>query len=445
MQTATDRIELTIDATYLSGNGGWDVAAGIREIVQNARDAQLEHEAQMTVTHEAETLRIRNDGVTIPREAMLIGCTSKRDRDDLAGQYGEGLKLGVLVLLRAGHRVVIRNGGETWTPAIERSRMFDRDVLVFNITRGGKDRNRVQVEVSGVSKEAWASLRDRFLFLYSRPFDKVETSHGLLLTGPRFRGQVFVKGILVQQDPKLKYGYDLHNVKLDRDRRLIADWDLTDVTLGVWSEALTKRPDLAPKFFRMCERGEAKEVQGLSEYSEYRLSQPIVEQAAAYFLEKHGSEAVPVESAAEVKEIGHLGARGVVAPKSMRGLLHRVFGGFKRVYERLATEVLTTYSQDELRLGELTMLLGAVELCSKVEPVTLEQVQIVDFRSDGMRGQFRGGQICLARRVLSDRSLTLRVLIHEVSHRHGTDGEKSHVSELERIWAGVVEQLWSGV
>ena len=53
------------------------------------------------------------------------------------------------------------------------------------------------------------------------------------------------------------------------------------------------------------------------------------------------------------------------------------------------------------------------------------------------------GKIRLAKKILADRSTALRVLVHEVAHRAGGDGEKGHVSNIERIWSGVVERLRS--
>jgi hypothetical protein len=35
----------------------------------------------------------------------------------------------------------------------------------------------------------------------------------------------------------------------------------------------------------------------------------------------------------------------------------------------------------------------------------------------------------------------LSTLVHEVAHHAGSDGEKNHVSEIERIWSGIVQGL----
>ena len=46
---------------------------------------------------------------------------------------------------------------------------------------------------------------------------------GELLTAPRFRGRVYVKGIWVRTDPSLAYGYNFFKATLDIDRNMVED------------------------------------------------------------------------------------------------------------------------------------------------------------------------------------------------------------------------------
>ena len=103
-------IELTIKTDYLPG---WGTYEGVRELVQNGRDAETELNAPFSVQHRGNTLCLSNTGARMPREALLMGHTTKRGNNELIGKFGEGLKLGVLALVRAGHTVVIENRDET--------------------------------------------------------------------------------------------------------------------------------------------------------------------------------------------------------------------------------------------------------------------------------------------------------------------------------------------
>jgi len=432
------KIELTIKTSYMPNWGVWE---GIRELIQNGRDAETEHAAPLTVRHrrEAETLVIENDGCTLPYEALLLGHSSKTERADLIGKFGEGLKLGVLALVRAGSDVRIRSGSEVWVPSIQRSDKFNADVLVFDIQKGRKPDNRVAVEIGGVSLETWHQLQDRFLFLKGNLSDDnhVQTWGGSLLLGDKFKGQIFVKGIFVANDPRLSFGYDFKDADLDRDRRMLSKWDQNYRTQTIWREAVGKRPSLIEDFNLMLER-ESSDLEGLDEYSAGLVPESVRQQIAKTFQAVHGEVAVPVSSLAESAEIEHLGKIGVVVPKGLRLVLEKVLGNVQANKEKLRQEATRKYGWHELTDEEKAHITRAIDLINPVEPITLDVLDVSDFRDQNIRGMFRDGRTLLAKRILSDRDMTLRVLVHEVAHRAGGDGEKSHVSNIERIWSGIV-------
>lgn len=441
------KFELTIDATYLDNNR-WDAAAGIREFMQNARDAEIEQNAPLTVSHRVNSegrgvLVLENEGAVLARDTLLLGRSTKRDRqDELAGKYGEGYKLGSLALLRAGYEVKIRNGGEVWIPSIEASEKFDgRPVLVFNISTGRAERNRVQVEITGVSAEDWKALRENFLFLYKREIKMVETVHGALLLGPKFKSRVYVKGILVMTDTTLDYGYDLKDAELDRDRRIIESYHLKSHLSRLWGDAVSADPEaLFDDFYDMLARN-ATDVQGIQAWTADRISPEIAAKVAERFQAKHGDNAIPVANLAESKDIEHLGARGIVAHLPLAAALARTLGDSDKVKDRLREEVKETFSWPDLTKIERTNLESALDLVNNAAPVTLDEVDVVAFRSPTLQGQFKDGRVLLARPILASRQDSLAVVVHEVAHRRGGDGDKDHVAEIERIWAEIVDKL----
>jgi len=123
--------------------------------------------------------------------------------------------------VRDGYAVRIRSGSEVWVPSLQISRTFPgTKVLVFDIVKGKAPRDRVCVELHGVSKEQWDDFRKMFIRLRELPdASVVRTSQGSLLTDSSLRGDLFVKGVWVARDPKLSAGYDFSHVTVDRDRR----------------------------------------------------------------------------------------------------------------------------------------------------------------------------------------------------------------------------------
>ena len=435
------KLELTIKTTYMPNWGIWE---GIRELVQNGRDAEVEHDAPLTVRHrrESDTLVIENLGTTLPHEALLLGHTSKLDRPDLIGKFGEGLKLGVLALVRAGCPVKIRSGSEVWVPSIQRSEKFQADVLVFDIQKGRKDESRVAVEIGCVSAEAWKKMQDMFLFLRDTIGDDemVRTPNGSLLLAERFHGKVFVKGIFVSNDPRLSYGYDFVDADIDRDRRMLSKYDLNYRTQAVWREAIGRRPDLVENFSKLLDR-ESADVEGFDDWNAGYLPEPAKQAIVEQFKTRHGDDALPVASLSESAEIEHLGKKGIVCPKPLKAILERELGNVASNKAKLREEVVKTYGWHDLDLAERENLKSAIALVNGVEKVSLDDVDVADFRDEAIRGMHKDGRELLAKKILADRNLTLRVLVHEVAHRNGGDGEKGHVSNIERIWSGIVAGL----
>ena len=438
------KLELTIKTDYMPEWGIWE---GIRELVQNGRDAEVESDALLTVRHrkESDILVIENVGTTLPHEALLLGHTSKIGRPDLIGKFGEGLKLGILALVRAGCEVKIRSGSEVWTPSIQRSEKFKADVLVFDIATGRKDENRVAVEIGSVGAEAWALMQDKFLFLKGsvKEHEMVKTPNGSLLLGEKFTGKVYVKGIFVANDSRLSYGYDFVDADIDRDRRMLSKYDLQYRTQTVWREALSRRPDLIEDFGKLLDR-EAADVEGLDDFHAGYLPDAAKKALVKTFKARHGEDALPVPSLADSADVAHLGKVGIVTPKALRAILEKELGTAQDNKAKLKEEVIRTYGWHELDAIEQGHLQAALVLVAQVDPITMADIDVVAFRDEKIQGMFKGvdGRVLLSKAVLVDRDVTIKVVVHEVAHKAGGgDGDHRHVQNIERIWAGIVSAL----
>jgi len=435
------KLELSINVQYLPSWGAWE---GIRELIQNGKDAETEFEAPLKVTHLGTTLRIENEGAEMTRESLLFGTSSKTGRSDMIGKFGEGLKLGVLALVRSGRQVKIRTGGEVWSAYIAKSERYAADVLCFDCKGGNEDKKRVRVEISGVSADDWDGLKGRFLFLTKPKADTaVVTDRGTLLLDEAAKGQVFVKGIYVQTDPRLNAGYDFRCCDVDRDRKMISSWDLRWECGQIWTAAAAMRPDLMNTIFTMVLEGKS-DVEGLEHNASY-APQSVKNDIAKQFMAKFGADAVPVATLAESAEVEHLGKRGIVVSRPLGALLATTMGSKDELQKSMREEVVRTLSWSDLGEAQKYNLLDSVKLIGTVRSnCTLDLVDIVEFRSANMMGQYKDGRLLVAARLLGDRDETLATLVHEFSHREGGDGEKNHVMAIENLWRDIVKSLRGG-
>jgi len=446
------KIELTIKVDYLPD---WGMAEGVRELMQNAKDAETELSAKMTVRHTKDdsedggdgggTLIVENEGCFLPHEALLFGHTTKSDRTDTIGKFGEGLKLGVLALVRAGHAVRIRSGSEVWTPYIAQSEKFKAKVLVFNVESGRVAKSRVRVEVDGISEDQYDELRRNFLFLSPPGENKVVTNHGSLLLGFTYVGKLYVKGIYVQSMPGLRFGYDLtRDVTVDRDRKIVYTWDLNWRMREIWRLALAKRPDLLTDFQSLLEE-ESADMVAMDATSAAEFSEEIRQGMAVKFRSLYGENAVPVANFAESADLEHLGKKGVLTNKVQLAMLQTVFGRPEQIAESLRNEVTAMYSSSDLATGErvnLDLAMGILLRSDRNLDLSFQDIDVVTFRSSSLQGQFRDGRILIARSMLSSVIDALAILVHEVAHREGSDGEKGHVARIEQLWKGIAKDLY---
>jgi len=461
------KFELSINVKYLPEWGVWE---GVRELIQNGKDAEVEFNAPLTVDWKNGTLRIENEGAVMNREALLFGTTRKGGRADLIGKFGEGLKLGVLALVRAGRPVTIRSGSEVWDPTIARSEKYDAEVLMFDIKGNRKEEKRVRVEIGGVIESEWNIFRSRFLFLKDkRESDKetVKTEKGSLLLHKKYAGKVYSKGIFVMNDVKMTYGYDLPNIELDRDRKMVNHTDLTTSTARVWSEAAVTRPDLFDAYFDMTCSFDAPNDVVATDYWNNDIE--TVKKVAARWLRRHGDNAVPVLSTQESAEVEHYGCKGIVVPKQLRDLIGSTVGTVDRVKERFQKAVEKVYSVNELTCEEIAVYAQAwkllwVALWGRIAKDTVQteseeeactrlgrRISVVDFKVKTLNGLYTGrgyedadATIQIARHQLNDVATMLGTLIHEFSHDCGYDGSKNHVASIEDYWERVVRFQMKG-
>lgn len=279
------KYELSIASDYVPD---WTVVDALRELFQNA----LDQNDDMTWSYKDEVFSISNKTAVLPAKTLLLGVTTKRNDRSSIGQFGEGYKLAALVLTRLGRQMIIYNYsiGEIWRPRFVKSKRYDTNVLTF-FAEKIEEGDGITIEVHGITQEEWdEEIVPSNLHLQS-PAEIIESNeYGEALKDSKYSGKVFVNGLYICSYSRYHYGYNFKPgvMTLDRDRRLISDFDLRWQASKFWRDNI--------KALVLLEIG-AADVEFLHAIGgNYKLSK------AAYlkFREMHGPRAVPVTDQREI-------------------------------------------------------------------------------------------------------------------------------------------------
>jgi hypothetical protein len=437
------KFQLTISSSYVED---WDLRAGLREIIQNALDGNQDgfpHNIEYSWTQ--QVLTISNQGAHLDRSVWLLGNSSK-SADTHRGHFGEGLKLGILALVRAGHKVAFINDNETWTPSMEDSDVFPGQQVLTISTRTRAATGAFTVRVEGVTPEAWATTEGDFLDLHSDYVASCSHSQVERLDHASFVEKLYVKGILVDQWEELHYGYNFLDMATDRDRRMVSQYQV-EATLGIyWSFAATD-PERLPLLIDLL-KANARDVKSVASYLSSFEAKPLRED----FIATYGEKAWPVSCQAEADDVAHWGLNPVIVPEFYLKALKAAGMSLEEARETHRTAVLNTVPMTELRSIERSILDAAMELvvasaARKGIPSPRPYTKVVEFSDPatyGMHVKENGGtKILLARSILTSLETTIQVLVHEAAHFVASDGQVAHERTEGALFADMVSRLFN--
>lgn len=317
------KIPLTIDKHYCDT---WGVFHGIREILQNAKDAEDYEGKPMALTHYPRTNRleiITRGAYVEPARLLVLGQSSKGDGRQ-RGKFGEGFVLGVLALVRRGCDVRFRNGDMSWTVAFEMPDvghpLEGSELLTFKSRALAHREPDFCIEIDGINTEAWDLIRAKFLFLTPpKAADTLTTASGTLLLDRVYKGSVYVRGIFVRTFEDLACGYDLQDVELDRDRQMINEFDL-HYTLGrLWQQAAALSPEaVAPRVYALAAEG-GNDARLLHHHADAALLKSV----RTTFEQTYGEDAVPVVHNYEAEDVVRAGGSPTMVSRVLQDLLSK--------------------------------------------------------------------------------------------------------------------------
>ena len=215
------------------------------------------------------TVQYSNFGAQLSRKALNLGVSTKRDDDNLAGTHGEGFKVASLVMLRRGYRVRYEASEYYWSFQFGGR---NRDILYCKLTRMQAKKLKQQMQdfdakaktgsPRGLEANIWEDVtvkigrilgkgdkvaREDFLkwikvsLDLDRPSKVISTHHGRLILDNQFKGRIYLKGLLLENEPAtpFKFCYDFYQGEVNRDRERLSNERQEAKTLSkIWGDAI---------------------------------------------------------------------------------------------------------------------------------------------------------------------------------------------------------------
>jgi len=420
------RFEYPITENYV---GNWSPLDAIREFGANAIDAELQLNSRKSVKYDRvkKVLRIRSEGVTLNREALLLGGTTKTNDDRVIGEHGEGMKLGLLVLTRNGFIVVVRNGrNEDWKPSFEFSDKWQARVLTLNVTKSNRPVEFFEVEIHGIDDEMWVHVQGLFRFLIDSD-EKRELSHGTILFDPEFVGNIYVKGVFIGHRANHKVGYDFNTLDLGRDRRLPSDYEIHPAITALWDDYAQMSEGISA-VYELIQRDQA-EAQAFRWYTSAKLKGEL----ATEFMNRHGEDAQPALTSEECEVFKMLGGKPVLIPGVLGELLQKVMGGLEVFKGKNKGGISRAYSVEDLNEEQRTTFISAREIIGKAGIDTDYRITLVDFLDESLLGLYTSDDIRISMKTLTSVGSVLVTILHELAHDYGSDAKAAHRDAFEYL------------
>ena len=412
----------TISKNYVPD---WGVAAGVREIMQNALDSHDKgNKMGVTYVRSKKQLIIYNRGAKLTREALLLGSTSKLNDSTQRGQYGEGMKIGSLALVRAGKPVSIQNDEEKWEAVIKLSEEFDAEVLAFKVVKTKVHTDKLTFTVDNVEPKEWNEIRQKFLRI-DQPDAKtvMKSPQGNVLLDKKYKGMIFCGGIYVDTHKDLEYGYDfsVSSLTLNRDRNMASSFEVTWATSQMW--AMLAQASKGKNFdtHDMLKRG-VPDVEYLKSFADYT----VVGKTVAKFFEENPPKSYPVRNEEEATRVRGLGYNPVYSSASYAGVLSSNLGTIEELERRVEAE----YSLfQEITPVDDANIQWCFELMFVIDPKFKFKMEVAKFEADTTRSVSSGKDIIINCNLIKSKYDVL----HEVIN---------HYSVLNKV---VATQIWKKI
>ena len=442
--TKTRLLGTAISPEYIKS---WDIPMAIRELLQNLLDTKREFSASGAARYNKDRgiAELKDNGPGLELRHLALGISEKGA--DSVGQFGEGLKLALLLFAREGRFIEVRSKDYRLAPVIRPSE-FGTETLFFQVEdmgsfiQGTAVRFECSIEELNVGKsyfptEFQVSQEHKVSWVLK---DKIS------LPG----GRIFINGSMVATLPDALFSYHLFG----EDAKKISNRDRSIVDHGLLRGFIMDKitgagDDIPVSWYQKClEEMSLDNNRHLFErdVSPYRQTKNL--QIA--FKKVFGSKAVVSQGNAHKDQLAaRLGFRPVYIPSyDWRWALSN--GDLPTVQALLKERPLSALTEKAnlLKYHE-KVLARAIELVEKHYYASVEPLVVVksldEALAEGVRGTYNHQEdtIYIVERVLEGLDTAVEVILHETVHKKtGADDLSPEFQEAQdKLAAGLLLEL----
>lgn len=400
----------------------WTIEEAIREVLQNYVDCREEFNCEGYITWKDGVCTVHDDGNGLELKHLVMGISEKSK--SAIGQFGEGLKLALLVFARDDRKIQLCSRGKKITPIIRYSSRVETELISLNIeemtqTTGTTIKMECTKAELEQAKQYFTYFQDPCWVLKPGQIKDIALSEG-------DEGTIWVNGSKVGHVENALFGYHFYNLKgqdiVTRDRGVV---DLSELSPLIRNMFLyTRKVSVLKKYIAAAisqrEEDTAWETQALTIWKHQ-----IVEENLSLWR----------------RSITEVAGKKIALSTSTSANRQAVYAGYKilqvnewsciRLFSELGvptSEEINSkgtskerIAQKDLDTSERINLRVAKQLIKKYYN-TCGRVIVVNrfIGHDDIEGQYKTStdEIFILRQILSNRKNTAEVLLHEAVHKH---------------------------
>lgn len=221
----TQAEELVYPISLKYGQKDWSVVSALREFLSNMLDTKSTFDYRYV---DGKAI-ISDDGEGLPKKAFILGESSRDDSQ--IGQFGEGLKMGFITLLRYDRKVHVETAGyDVWVRA-EDSEQFNSTIM--KLTFEPNNRKKGTIITADCTKAEFDEAVGLFLDLSDAK--KIDTGIYESVSG---NGDVYILGLKTTTLKNTLFSYNIDDKRLtNRDRNIVDTTHLQSNMISILQKA----------------------------------------------------------------------------------------------------------------------------------------------------------------------------------------------------------------